>query len=381
MDVNKKASVVAKATKLNVGKNIQGDTVFSIRSDFKLPTVREADAYYETLYQTIVSQKIIDNMGKLDTLANQFQKVEMINGIMEVFYQGLLEVEDFTKTTTIGDFNAEENDKYQLATRQTFKKRVKLSIPRESLIQAFSSSSRLANFVDNMILQIARTFDDLFMQHKTQIITDEKLIDPTSELITPVYDKYFNTTALKAAPDTYIPKLLENVKRVLMSLATPSNQHLAITNKRIKYSGGGDTFTILISSKNRALIAGWEAVTYNWEKLGITVKTQTIDFDLIEGVTKSESDKIDLIILSSGCLVQGFQVDNYSEIIKTPNMKSLMVLNNWFGYASIPTKPKYMFKQVDAALKTKIDDYNLTVDADPNHPTEKLWQIEVIDLT
>ncbi len=381
MDVNKKASLIAKATNLNVGKDITGNTVYGIRSDFKLPTKREADAYYETLYQTIVSQSVVDEMGKLDTLDSQFKKVEMINGIMEIFYQGLLEVEDFNKETTIGDFNADENDKYQLSTRLTFKKKVKLSVPRQELIQAFSSSSRLAGFVDNMILQIARTFDDLFMSHKAQIITDEKLIDATSELISPVYDKYFNTTTIKGTPATYVGKLLEKVKQVLMSLATPSNQHLAITNPRIKYSGGGDTFTILISSKNRALIAGWEAVTYNWEKLGITVNTRTIDFDLVDGVTKTEADKIDLVILSSGCLVQGFQVDSYSEVIQTPNMKSLMVLNNWFGYASIPTKPKYMFKQVDATLKGKIDAYNLTVDDDPNDTTRKLWQIEIVDVT
>ncbi len=381
MNTNKKAEIIAKATGLHSGKDLNGKTVYSIRSDFNLPTTREADAYYETLYQTIVSQKVVDNMGKLDTLASQFKKVEMINGIMEIFYQGLLEVEDFTKTTTIDDFNAEENDKYQLATKQTFKKRVKLAVPREQLIQAFSSNTRLAGFVDNMILQIARTFDDLFMSHKTQIICDEKLIDSTSELISPVYDKYFNTTTIKGTPATYVGKLLEKVKQVLMSLATPSNSHLAITNPRIKYSGGGDTFTVLISSKNRALIAGWEAVTYNWEKLGISVKTKTIDFDLVDGVTKAEADKIDLVILSAGCLVQGFQVDNYSEVIKTPNMKSLMVLNNWFGYASIPTKPKYMFKQVDATLKGKIDAYNLTVANDPNDVTRKLWQIAVIDVT
>ncbi len=376
-----KANLIVRKTGLNENKDFRGNTVYSIRSDFKLPTTREADVYYETLYQTVVSQSVVGKMRGLDILESAFETKPMINGILEIFYQGLFEVEDYAKEVTIANFNAEENDKYQLQARIDYKKRTKIKVPREDLIQAFSSTIRLSEFVDNMIMNAVETFKDLYMGYKTRIITDEKLIDGSINLISPVYDKYFDTTTIKADKTTFIPNLMKAVKRLLLSLKTPSNDHLAITNPRIKYASGSDKWTGYISPKLYAEIAEWKAVTFNFEQLNINIEFKPLDYAKVDGVTIAEANKIDIALVSEGALIQGFQIEDYSEVFQVPGMASVMYVNNWFGFATIPTKPKYMFKSIDTAFKGKITAFNNAVEADPNEPTRKLWQIEVVDVT
>ncbi len=366
---------ISNVNSSSIAAGFAGNTTFSIstvNSRFAPPTGAEIDHYYSVLFTRIVSQQVFNNFGELDILQGTFSNRPFINGIFEIFYQGLLEVQDYSKEITIKDFNSEENDKYQLSSSITFRKYVKLTIPRQAILTSFTSNQALVDFVEDMIMQIVKTFADYYFKQKAAVLADEKLLDATKETISPVYDKYINTTGLN------IEKKLQLIKQTLLSLQTPSNDHLGITNPKIKYSSSGDTLYIIFPAKERALIASFNAQTYNYEQLGFTVKTKTLDFNLVDDLDKTEAAKISFIILSEKALIQGFQIESASSILNLPKMQSIMETHNWYGFASLPVYPKYMFKEVDSSLETKITDFNNSVPADPNDTSRKLWQISYI---
>lgn len=300
------------------------------------PQIADNDIYYSMLYTRIVNQKVQEIMeGGAQLLGNSFNEEEWQNGVKELIFNALPELNDYKTSVSIDEWNPAQSNSYTQVFNIDFRKVSREKFDQLGIISVFTNPAKLGEFVNDRIANLSKAHS-LFIQNEQAKI----LLNDPNAVLKIEYDKTISTAGKSTI------EVMRQVNEIGASFQTASNQHIAFgtKDKDIVYSGSIDDLVMIITpSFLGAIQTDVELNQYNPNALVHKVDKFVLDFEKIEGIDQTLAGEILFVLMDKKALMRGYQLKGTNWDYKAPNGQLVREIHNWFGFGRNPIKPIYLF--------------------------------------